>query len=187
MDRKSKAPVLDELVGAIREIACIPCSPHETASKVATTLDTFLKRPDLVPDEFRVGDADRYRQHIVHSEHDGSFSVVVLVWMPGQQTPIHDHIAWCVAGVYEGAETETRYQIEGEGPTLRLVPGQVVNNPAGVAVGFAPPGDIHMVRNTLDQPVIAIHVYGAAIDRLGTSVRRTYDHLPVASPAAAGV
>ena len=48
--------------------------------------------------------------------------------------------------------------------------------------GFAPPGDIHRVRNGGTESTISLHVYGADIARLGSSVRRVYE-LPV-RPAA---
>jgi 3-mercaptopropionate dioxygenase len=44
--------------------------------------------------------------------------------------------------------------------------------------GFAPPGDIHRVRNVADRTSISIHVYGTDVSRIGSSVRRHYD-LPV--------
>jgi predicted metal-dependent enzyme (double-stranded beta helix superfamily) len=44
----------------------------------------------------RNGDPATYRCHLLHAEPDGSFSVVALVWRPGQATPIHDHVTWCV-------------------------------------------------------------------------------------------
>ena len=44
--------------------------------------------------------------------------------------------------------------------------------------GFAPPGDIHRVRNVGDRTAISIHVYGTDVSRIGSSVRRYYD-LPV--------
>ena len=47
-------------------------------------------------------------------------------------------------------------------------------NPAGAVSGFAPPGDIHRVRNTGDEVAISMHVYGADISRLGNSIRREY-------------
>jgi predicted metal-dependent enzyme (double-stranded beta helix superfamily) len=48
-------------------------------------------------------------------------------------------------------------------------------NPAGTVSGFAPPGDIHRVRNTGDGVAISMHVYGADISRLGSSIRREYE------------
>ncbi|MFI9509611.1 cysteine dioxygenase [Nocardia sp. NPDC052566] len=171
-------PVLADLVCAIREVVQLERSPAESARLVAERLECFLARPNLLPPEYREGDAGRYRQHLVHTEDDGSFSVVALVWMPGQQTPIHDHVAWCVAGVYEGAEAEQRYELRGAGSTARLVVAADVVNAAGTACGFAPPGDIHLVRNAGAGKVISIHIYGANIGKLGTSVRREY-RLPI--------
>ncbi|MFD0363561.1 cysteine dioxygenase [Nocardia sp. GCM10030253] len=172
-------PVLADLVCAVREIVRLERPPAEAARLVAGRIEGFLAQPDLLPAEYREGAPDRYRQHLVHTEDDGSFSVVALVWQPGQQTPIHDHVAWCVAGVYEGAETERRYELRGEGVTARLVAADDAINNAGTACGFAPPGDIHLVRNSGTSTVISIHVYGAHIGKLGTSIRREY-HLPVA-------
>jgi predicted metal-dependent enzyme (double-stranded beta helix superfamily) len=48
----------------------------------------------------------------------------------------------------------------------------------GDVSGFAPPGDIHRVRNSGDSEAISIHVYGTDLSRLGSSSRRFYD-LPV--------
>jgi hypothetical protein len=55
----------------------------------------------------------------------------------------------------------------------------------GDVSGFAPPGDIHRVRNAGERTAISIHVYGTDVSRIGTSARRYYD-LPVvpARPAA---
>jgi predicted metal-dependent enzyme (double-stranded beta helix superfamily) len=46
--------------------------------------------------------------------------------------------------------------------------------------GFAPPGDIHRVRNSGDSVAISMHVYGTDISRLGSSIRREYT-LPIHS------
>jgi 3-mercaptopropionate dioxygenase len=51
-------------------------------------------------------------------------------------------------------------------------------SPTGEVTGFAPPGDTHRVRNVGDETAISIHVYGADLRRIASSVRRTYD-LPV--------
>src|SRR5205085_8480485 len=47
-------------------------------------------------------------------------------------------------------------------------------NQAGAVSGFAPPGDIHRVRNSGDTVAISMHIYGADIARLGNSIRREY-------------
>jgi 3-mercaptopropionate dioxygenase len=49
------------------------------------------------------------------------------------------------------------------------------NNLAGVVTGFAPPGDIHRIRNTGAQTAISLHIYGTDVTRVGSSARRYYD------------
>ena len=48
-------------------------------------------------------------------------------------------------------------------------------NQVGHVSGFAPPGDIHRVRNTGEETAISLHVYGTDVTRIGSSVRRYYD------------
>jgi hypothetical protein len=47
------------------------------------------------------------------------------------------------------------------------------NHPGDVG-GFAPPGDIHRIRNTRAQIAISLHIYGSDITRTGSSARRYY-------------
>lgn len=55
-------------------------------------------------------------------------------------------------------------------------------NREGDVSGFAPPGDIHRVRNVGERTAISIHVYGTDVSRIGSSVRRYYDHPVVPAP-----
>ncbi len=94
---------------------------------------------------------------------------------------MHDHVAWCTTGVHAGAERERRYRLvpscDGTA-AARLVATEDVVNPRGTVCGFAPPGDIHQVWNAGTDVAISLHVYGADLSRLGTSVRRVYAMSP---------
>ncbi|WP_414168951.1 cysteine dioxygenase [Streptoverticillium reticulum] len=166
---------LDELIGDVREAVGRGLPPDTTAYLVGERLAAHLGAGDLLTEEQCEGDPEHYRQHILHAEPDGSFSVVALVWMPGQQTCIHDHVSWCVTGVHQGTESERRYRLVPEGLTARLVATEDVVNAQGGVCGFAPPGDIHRVRNAGSSTAISVHIYGADVSRLGSSVRRVYD------------
>jgi 3-mercaptopropionate dioxygenase len=144
------------------------------AEAVAEVLRAHLPSPDVLTPQQRTGDPDRYRTHLLHAEAD--FSIVALVWRPGQATPIHDHVTWCVFGVIQGVEYEELFALDEE--RACLVPAGVSLSPVGEVTGFAPPGDIHRVRNVGDETAISIHVYGADLRRIASSVRRTYN-LPV--------
>ena len=66
---------------------------------------------DILTAAEQAGDPADYRCHLLHVEPDGSFSVTAMVWRPGQVTPIHDHVTWCVFGVIQGIEYEELYAI----------------------------------------------------------------------------
>jgi 3-mercaptopropionate dioxygenase len=141
------------------------------ADAVARALAPYLGADGLLTDEQREGDPERYRQHVLHVADDGAFSVVALVWLPGQATPVHDHVCWCVVGVHEGEEEEIRYVLDGD---RLVVTEQLVNPRGGVSVAL-PPGDIHLVRNAGTDLAVSLHVYGADLRQTGTSIRRRYD------------
>ena len=168
--------VLAELVSAVRAAVATHADWHSTADLVAGALLSHLPPPDVLTAEQRRGDPAGYRSHVLHTEQDGAFSIVALVWRPGQVTPIHDHVTWCVFGVVQGVEHEELFTLDEERACLRRA-GTSTNREGDVS-GFAPPGDIHRVRNVGEETAISIHVYGTDVSRIGSSVRRYYD-LPV--------
>ncbi len=167
---------LSDVVHAVRAVVRQGGDWQRTAGLVAEQLRLNLPGPDILTDAQRVGDPAGYRSHLLHAEPGGSFSIVAMVWLPGQVTPVHDHVTWCVFGVIQGAEHEELFALADNGS--RLVRTGSARNTTGQVSGFAPPGDIHRVRNTGGGVTISLHVYGADISRLGCSIRREYD-LPI--------
>jgi 3-mercaptopropionate dioxygenase len=171
--RPIPATGLDELVSAVRAVVERHADWRQTARLVAEERVRQLPAPDVLTPEQRIGDPKHYRSYPLHTEPDGSFSVVALVWRPGQVTAIHDHVTWCVFGVLQGIEHEELFTLDEERGCL--VEAGTSTNRAGDVNGFAPPGDIHRVRNVGDDTAISIHVYGTDVSRIGSSVRRYYD------------
>jgi 3-mercaptopropionate dioxygenase len=159
---------LTELVAGVRTAVATHSSWSDTAQLVAEQLRRHLPSPDVLTAEQRLGSPDGYRSHTLHVEPGGSFSIIGLVWRPGQITRIHDHLTWCVFGVIEGVEHEELFDAD-----LSLIGRS--DNQVGDVSGFAPPGDIHRVHNTTDATAISIHIYGTDVTRTGSSVRRYYD------------
>ena len=164
----SPATELAALVDGVRTAVTAHEGWSETAELVAEELRRHLPTPDVLTDEERAGSPDDYQAHPLHVEPDGSFSIVALVWRPGQVTRIHDHVTWCTFGVIQGVEHEELFDAD-----LNLV-GRSENHVGDVS-GFAPPGDIHRVHNTGDTTAISIHIYGTDVTRIGSSARRYYD------------
>lgn len=167
--------MFQRLVDDIRGVVRHEEDADRIGSRVAALLQPCLGREEfLAAHELEPGETT-YRQHVLHVEPDGSFSIVALVWLPGQTTPVHDHVSWCVVGVHLGEEHETVYELRGGPDDPHLVPaGYSRNAPCSVAT-LLPPGDIHRVANGGNGIAVSLHVYGADIGVLGSSIRRRYD------------
>ncbi|WP_112245773.1 cysteine dioxygenase family protein [Kribbella monticola] len=159
---------LTELIDGVRTAVAARADWSGTAQLVADQLRRHLPTPAVLTPKQRLGSPDRYTSHTLYVEPDSSFSIIALVWRPGQFTRIHDHVTWCVFGVIQGTEHEELYDAD-----LNLV-GRSDNHTGDVS-GFAPPGDIHRVHNTGDTTAISIHIYGTDVTRIGTSARRFYN------------
>ena len=160
---------LDQLIAGIRAATNDRADWSTTAQRVAEQLRAHLPSPEsILTPEQRLGSPDHAESHTLHVEPDGSFSIIAVVWRPGQVTRVHDHTTWCVFGVSQGIEHEDVFDAN-----LNLIGHN--NATVGDVNGFAPPGDIHRVHNTSNDIAISIHIYGTDITRIGSSVRRYYD------------
>ena len=164
---------LDDLVTAVRAVVSQRADWHQTARLVAGELDRHLPTSDVLSADQQISDPDGYRSHLLYAEPGGTFSIVALVWRPGQMTAIHDHVTWCVFGVIQGEEHEELFELDNE--RRCLVEAGATTNREGDVSGFAPPGDIHRVRNVGNHTAISLHIYGTDVSRIGSSVRRYYD------------
>ena len=80
----------------------------------------------------------------------------------GAQTPIHDHLAWGLIGVYRGIQDETVYRRTDDGrdesrAQLEVARRQTVK-PGEFYTLLPPLDDIHYVKTVSDTPSISIHL-----------------------------
>src|SRR5688500_2900707 len=100
--------MLEQLIDQIEAIVAVP---HPDPALVAEALQGHLGDTTLLAPEHRRSSPDGYRANVVHVAPDGSFSLVALVWRPGQRTAVHSHRSWCVVGVHEGVEEERSFTV----------------------------------------------------------------------------
>jgi predicted metal-dependent enzyme (double-stranded beta helix superfamily) len=163
----------------VRDAERLIDDPHAIAER----LRGLLAEDGWLEPRHRLAGRDTYRQHLLHVSESRRLSVVALVWLPGQRTPIHDHVSWCVVGVYRGIEREVHYRLVDGG--RRLAPVSVFEAPAGHVEALVPPAEnIHSVEAAGSGKTISIHVYGADIERLGSSILRRFDDLEQLPTAA---
>jgi 3-mercaptopropionate dioxygenase len=176
-DYRIAGPGLRRLVGAVRAATRQPGTWEQTAQRVAVVLRSRLPGSEILTSEQRYGDPLHFRSHLLHAERDGSFSVQALVLRPGQVTSVHDHVAWCVTAVLEGFVQEERFELGTDGWLEQV---GIARPAAGEVALLVPPGDVHRARNPGPDTAIWLHICGTDVARLGSSVRRVYQHPIVA-------
>ncbi|HVZ20989.1 MAG TPA: cysteine dioxygenase family protein [Vicinamibacterales bacterium] len=101
-------------------------------------------------------------QYALYRAEDGSLTLFSLVIPAGAETPIHDHLAWGLIGVYRGRQDETVYRRLDDGrdeshAALEVSRTQTLT--AGEFYSLLPPlDDIHYVRTVSDEPSVSIHL-----------------------------
>jgi predicted metal-dependent enzyme (double-stranded beta helix superfamily) len=166
---------LHHLTRSLDALVASHSEPDTVAGRVGMLLQHALADPLLLEPRHCEPWEDRYRPHLVHTHPAGRYSIVALVWKPGQATAIHDHRCWCVVGVWRGLERETTYELHGGPGSHHLTPrGSVVAAPGDVSVLVPPDEDIHRVENAGTGLAVSIHVYGDDISVLGSSINREF-------------
>jgi predicted metal-dependent enzyme (double-stranded beta helix superfamily) len=142
----------------------------ERLASVAATIGEAASSTDLLAPRHLRSSPDQYRTNVVHVAPDGSFSVVALVWRPGQCTPIHSHRSWCVVGVVCGTERETTYRRVAGG--VEAVDAYTFT--AGQTTWVADDRAVHAVENVGDDIAVSLHVYGVDYAAVGSSILETW-------------
>jgi len=101
-------------------------------------------------------------QYALYRAEDGSLCLFSLVVPVDSATPVHDHLAWGIVGLYRGEQHETVYRRldDGSDPAhaqLEISKQQPLK--PGEFYSLLPPtDDIHYVRTTSPMASISIHL-----------------------------
>jgi 3-mercaptopropionate dioxygenase len=101
-------------------------------------------------------------QYALYRAEDGSLTLFSLVIPAGAETPVHDHLAWGIIGVYRGRQHETVYRRMDDGhdeTRAELDVSRELTAEAGDFYALLPPrDDIHLVKTVSDVPSVSIHL-----------------------------
>jgi predicted metal-dependent enzyme (double-stranded beta helix superfamily) len=115
-------------------------SPAQACEAIRPSFAELLADPAWLPERFQEGDPESgmgggIGQWLLFRAEDRSLSLFSLVVPSGAQTPVHDHLAWGLVGLYRGTQDEDIF--------AELIP---------------PQDDIHRVRTTSEQTSVSIHL-----------------------------
>ena len=160
-------PEVRALVGETRRLTAEIADPQQRVDALRPAFAKLLAANDWLPKAYGEPDLTSgmgggIGQYALYRAEDGSLCLFSLVIPPGAQTPIHDHLAWGLIGVYRGVQDETVYRRTDDGrdearATLEIARQQTVKH--GEFYTLLPPlDDIHYVKTVSDTPSISIHL-----------------------------
>jgi 3-mercaptopropionate dioxygenase len=135
-------------------------SPEDACEAIRPRFAELLADPAWLPAQYQAaapesGMGGGIGQWLLYRAGDGSLSLFSLVVPPGSETPIHDHLAWGLVGLYRGAQDE---EIYAEGKRALELVEQRSLGPGDFYVLIPPRDDIHRVRTTSAETSVSIHL-----------------------------
>jgi predicted metal-dependent enzyme (double-stranded beta helix superfamily)/predicted enzyme related to lactoylglutathione lyase len=172
-------PLPNNLKAFIAEVKQVVATSEERGATIARLKPSFvalLADSTWLHADFRQPVAGKFVQYAVYRAEDASLSVMAMVVPAGVATPVHDHRAWGLVGVYQGQQREKVYRRidDGSRPDFADLQ-QVAENilaPGDITTLLPPEGDIHMIETISAEPSISIHVLG---NDIGCEHRHRYD------------
>jgi predicted metal-dependent enzyme (double-stranded beta helix superfamily) len=162
-----RAITVEDLIGRLDSAV-----EHEDAAVVCESVKRVLIETAedgvafLGPEFLEPTPGETYARRLLHRDPRGRYTVVVMVWAPGQATNIHDHAGiWCVECVYRGAVEVTSYRCEelARPDRYMLTEESVIDSGVGDAGALNPPFEYHKIENRSGRPAVTIHVYGGEL------------------------
>ena len=157
-------------IRAVKEIVSGTDSVEARLAAIRPLFSRMMADPDWLPTEFRGipeagGMGKGIANWLLYRDTEGTLSLCALVLPPGAATPIHDHLAWGLVGLYVGEQDEEIYEAATPvGPDDRHTDLTLVaEKHLGVGSFYElipPAGDIHRVVTTSDEPSISLHLLG---------------------------
>ena len=179
-------PLVRAFVETVRREAAEAASPAEAVAAIEPHFVELLVRPDWLPQRYQQdapesGMGGGIGQWLLYRSADRSLCLFSLVVPPGARTPVHDHLAWGLIGLYRGNQDEEFYRPRnGRLELLRRRPLQ----PGDWYALLPPTDDIHCVGTTSLETSVSIHLLA---NDPGCVLRHVYDEVTgKASPFRSG-
>lgn len=163
-----------QFVADVRTRVKLAASPAQACEQISPVFAQLLTDPDWLPDAYQApapesGMGGGIGQWLIFRAADRSLSLFSLVVPPGAMTPVHDHLAWGLVGIYRGRQDEEFYR-PGDG-RLELLRRRPLD-PGDFYALLPPRDDVHRVRTTSPHTSVSIHLLA---NDTGCVWRHTYD------------
>ena len=164
-----------EFIAGGRGTIAASTSPKAACDAIRPRFASLLADPAWLPPRYQEGDPESgmgggIGQWLLFRAGDRSLTLFALVVPPGSQTPIHDHLAWGLVGLYRGTQDEEIYARDDRGELERVEARALA--PGDFYALLPPRDDIHRVRTTSEETSVSLHLL---TNDTGCVWRHTFD------------
>ena len=160
-------PAVRTVVEEARRLMALPLPNADRVDALKPAFEGLLSTDGWLPEAMATPDeasgmGGGIGQYALYRAEDGSLCLFSLVVPAGAMTPVHDHLAWGLVGIYRGTQDETVYRRldDGSDPAqaqLEVAVRQTLGR--GECYALLPPdGDIHYVKTVSETPSVSIHL-----------------------------
>jgi predicted metal-dependent enzyme (double-stranded beta helix superfamily) len=168
--------MVTKFIAEVTHVVAATADRRDTIDRLRPSFVALLNDPTWLHAEYRQPVPGQFVQYAVYRAADGALSLMAMVVPAGVATPVHDHRAWGLVGVYQGQQREKVYRRLDSGANPNFADlHQVAENilkPGDITTLLPPEGDIHMIETISSEPSISIHVLG---NDIGCVHRHRYD------------
>ncbi len=113
-------PVLRDFIAAVNTARASAPNDAAAMEEIRPHFAALLADPGWLPPEYQEpatqsGMGANTGMWLLYRAGDGSLAFSALVLAPGRETPVHDHLAWGLVGLYRGEQDEIVYQRRDDG------------------------------------------------------------------------
>lgn len=143
-------------------------SPEAQFDRMRGPLEHFLRNPAVDLSVYQAKTSNLYARYLV-SDPALPIELVLAVWRPGADSPIHDHDGLTGAvGLLAGALVETKYELRADGDRFKIHWQGGGSMQKGLASPIFPDGlhQVHRMYNAGVQTAFTLHVYLGKLRRV---------------------
>jgi 3-mercaptopropionate dioxygenase len=168
--------IIKTFIAEVEQVVATGDDRRDTLRRLKPSFAILLGDPRWLHTDFRQPVAGKFAQYAIYRAADATLSIMAMVVPAGVATPVHDHRAWGLVGVYQGRQREKVYRRLDDGSRpdfadLQQVAENILS-PGDITTLLPPEGDIHLIETISPEPSISIHVLG---NDIGCEHRHRYD------------
>ena len=163
-----ESPRLRGFIEQVRDVQSREAEPTVVIEAIRPLFADLLADKGWLPAKYQEPSPDSgmgsgIGQWLLYRAGDGSLALSALVVPPGASTPVHDHLAWGLVGLFRGAQDEEVFTRRDDGADDARAVLEVAERRSLVPGDFyalLPETDIHRVTTTSDVTSVSLHLLG---------------------------